>query len=89
MTSVNVFRPGMVLGVVRKVDRGFVVHVQRRGSRLSGAQLVVQGAKVHRLFGGLGGCDYLGLAAGEGNGGLLLGGPGDCCAVVDEYISGC
>eukprot|EP00965_Chrysotila_dentata_P218273 6190495-Pleurochrysis_carterae.AAC.8 len=77
---------GMVLGVIRRVNRGHVVHGQRRRLRVGETEFGEQRPEVDRFLGRLGGGDYFRLAGGEGNSRLFLGRPRNRGLAIHEDV---
>ena len=79
----NMARTVMILRIVARVDGGLVVkrQVDWLGLNLLVPELFNKIVKVHCFLGCLCGCDDLGFAAGESNGGLLLARPRDSASI--------
>ena len=80
---VNVACTLVILRIVARVDGGLIVkrQVDWLGLNLLVPELFNKIVKVHCFLGCLCGCDDLGFAAGESNGGLLLARPRDSASI--------
>eukprot|EP00965_Chrysotila_dentata_P073210 2419173-Pleurochrysis_carterae.AAC.1 len=75
VAPINVLGALMVLGVVRQVNRTFIVHRERSRSILRQPKFSKECAQVYGFLGRFGRGNYLGLTRGKCDASLLLGGP--------------
>eukprot|EP00965_Chrysotila_dentata_P061931 2052160-Pleurochrysis_carterae.AAC.1 len=77
MSSMYVFRPGVMLWVISEVDGTFIVQVKRRRRGVIGTELVEEGTRGNNFS----------FAGRQRHGGLFLAALGDGSATVHEYMS--